>query len=383
MEHYLQQLELPYAAGIHAGGIALRAKNRRTIKTPPVPKRLKNEQAKTNHKNLELTNNNSNRYSAKATHATIKMPDAESAAVYPLLKTAAGIPPLIAGKGIHNQKLLLAALLAAMLLHLCIAGVVFHFSNSLFDTPDKPKNASVQLMPSIILYDVAGNQLASTEQAQAGAGISKAKATQAAAIQAQTSPSQATEQNKQHGLSTEQTAHSKLLPPKKQHEQAHVEKALPHKVSATQALTAQTPQQKPQPVKEHVELTSTASTQPGSKANLQNVQPYSSTTVNNSPAPPATTGSSSGMPTIEAQSGNPRPLYPAFSIERGQEGTVTVLVVINTQGKAERVKVQSSSGFPLLDKSATTAVKKWKFKAEHYQETNEVLVPVEFKLTTK
>ncbi len=59
---------------------------------------------------------------------------------------------------------------------------------------------------------------------------------------------------------------------------------------------------------------------------------------------------------------NRPPHYPRRSIELNQEGVVLLHVLVNSKGEAAEVKVKNTSGFPLLDESAVTAIRKWKFE---------------------
>ena len=58
---------------------------------------------------------------------------------------------------------------------------------------------------------------------------------------------------------------------------------------------------------------------------------------------------------------NPAPPYPPLARRLGQEGKVTLRIAIDKTGRATRVEVQRSSGFPLLDESALKTVCCWKF----------------------
>ncbi|MCC6470413.1 MAG: energy transducer TonB [Alphaproteobacteria bacterium] len=55
------------------------------------------------------------------------------------------------------------------------------------------------------------------------------------------------------------------------------------------------------------------------------------------------------------------PTYPPRSILLGQQGQVIVRAAIDPRGTPEEVVVWTSSGFPLLDKAAVDAVKRWRF----------------------
>ena len=59
---------------------------------------------------------------------------------------------------------------------------------------------------------------------------------------------------------------------------------------------------------------------------------------------------------------NPPPSYPIIARKRGYQGDVVLEVLIDKQGKVIDLKVFSSSGYSILDKTAIASVKKWLFK---------------------
>jgi protein TonB len=80
---------------------------------------------------------------------------------------------------------------------------------------------------------------------------------------------------------------------------------------------------------------------------------------------------------------NPFPPYPKMSLSNQEEGTVMLRVLVQSDGTAGDVQVKTSSGYALLDKSARTTVRGWRFNpatvdgkpvAQWYQ------VPIQFKL---
>jgi protein TonB len=80
---------------------------------------------------------------------------------------------------------------------------------------------------------------------------------------------------------------------------------------------------------------------------------------------------------------NPPPSYPIIARKRGYQGNVVLEVLINKKGKVIDLRVFSSSGHSILDKTAIASVKKWLFqpgmrgsdKIEMW-----VRVPIRFKL---
>jgi len=59
---------------------------------------------------------------------------------------------------------------------------------------------------------------------------------------------------------------------------------------------------------------------------------------------------------------NRKPDYPMSAKERGQQGRVVLRVEVSAAGTPLGVTVLSSSGYPLLDKAALTAVEHWHFR---------------------
>jgi protein TonB len=80
---------------------------------------------------------------------------------------------------------------------------------------------------------------------------------------------------------------------------------------------------------------------------------------------------------------NPAPAYPASSRRAGEQGRVLLRVLVSTNGSAETVDLEDSSGFEKLDDAAIKAVKKWRFipaKRSSEAISAYVLVPVKFSL---
>lgn len=98
------------------------------------------------------------------------------------------------------------------------------------------------------------------------------------------------------------------------------------------------------------------------------------------PAPPA--------PVVRAHEGanyskNPRPGYPARAVREGWQGEVLVRVQVQANGRAGILKVHRSSGHPLLDDAALTAIKSWSFVPAYQGErpvSGWVTVPIVFRL---
>ena len=80
---------------------------------------------------------------------------------------------------------------------------------------------------------------------------------------------------------------------------------------------------------------------------------------------------------------NPAPAYPVQARRMGEQGKVLLKVLVSQEGKAETVKVDTSSGHHKLDQAAIEAVKKWSFvpaKRSNQPISAYVLVPVNFTL---
>jgi len=58
---------------------------------------------------------------------------------------------------------------------------------------------------------------------------------------------------------------------------------------------------------------------------------------------------------------NPVPEYPLIGRKRGYQGTVTLEVLVNREGRVEDLRLSASSGYSVLDQAALTSVKTWLF----------------------
>ena len=80
---------------------------------------------------------------------------------------------------------------------------------------------------------------------------------------------------------------------------------------------------------------------------------------------------------------NPPPSYPTAARRNGEEGTVTLRVLVGTDGAPREIAVERSSGSSSLDAAALATVKTWRFSpARRGGEALEawVLVPIVFRL---
>ena len=81
---------------------------------------------------------------------------------------------------------------------------------------------------------------------------------------------------------------------------------------------------------------------------------------------------------------NSKPIYPLIARRRGEEGTVLLNVRVTATGKASRVEIKESSGFPILDTAALEGVRRWKFEPARTNSAcveSEIEVPIRFKLS--
>ena len=80
---------------------------------------------------------------------------------------------------------------------------------------------------------------------------------------------------------------------------------------------------------------------------------------------------------------NPPPQYPRVARRRGYQGTIVLEVLVNREGRVEKLRVFQSSGYSVLDNSAIRSVKGWLFEpGRRGDEKVEMWVklPVRFKL---
>lgn len=80
---------------------------------------------------------------------------------------------------------------------------------------------------------------------------------------------------------------------------------------------------------------------------------------------------------------NPPPAYPPISRRMGEQGRVILKVLVNANGEAETVDLETGSGSERLDQAAIDVVKKWHFipaKRNNQPLSAYVLVPVKFSL---
>ena len=90
-------------------------------------------------------------------------------------------------------------------------------------------------------------------------------------------------------------------------------------------------------------------------------------------------GIRSSVKPLQAQ----RPPYPRFARELGWHGTTVLRITVEPEGNVTSVTTQKSSGFPILDESATQAIKQWVFAPAQNGEfavASTVDIPIRFDL---
>ena len=80
---------------------------------------------------------------------------------------------------------------------------------------------------------------------------------------------------------------------------------------------------------------------------------------------------------------NPKPPYPPEARERGYQGEVLLKVEVLVNGRVGQIEINKSSGYEILDQSALSTVKRWRFIPAQKEETPISLwvnVPIKFQL---
>lgn len=78
------------------------------------------------------------------------------------------------------------------------------------------------------------------------------------------------------------------------------------------------------------------------------------------------------------------PRYPRLAQRRNQQGSVMLDVIVDERGNPITVDVLESSGYPVLDKAAIDAVKRWSFEPEQRNQQfvrSRVHIPVVFEIS--
>ncbi len=77
------------------------------------------------------------------------------------------------------------------------------------------------------------------------------------------------------------------------------------------------------------------------------------------------------------------PKYPNIARRKKQQGTVWLDISLDKKGKQQELYVYKSSGVPILDKAAITAVKQWQFaqfQRNYHAQQVKIRIPIEFSL---
>lgn len=80
---------------------------------------------------------------------------------------------------------------------------------------------------------------------------------------------------------------------------------------------------------------------------------------------------------------NPMPEYPDYARRRGWEGRVVLSVQVDEAGRSRAVSVKQTSGYPMLDEAALTAVRAWRFTPgmrDRAPVAAQIDVPIRFRL---
>lgn len=105
---------------------------------------------------------------------------------------------------------------------------------------------------------------------------------------------------------------------------------------------------------------------------VQHNQKTMPTHVNIAPATTAESTAASAFPVAAAAktsvsipasyaASNRKPDYPKLSQRFGEQGTTVLRVLVQSDGSAGEVQIKKSSGYELLDASARTALRSWRF----------------------
>ena len=115
---------------------------------------------------------------------------------------------------------------------------------------------------------------------------------------------------------------------------------------------------------------------------FESVAPESGLKTDTTPAPRKVATMSAAVSNV-AYLHNPPPRYPLVARRNGEQGTVTLKVLVTPDGTPASVAVEHTSGSTRLDEAATEAVRTWRFiparRGTHAVEAW-LLVPIVFRL---
>lgn len=104
------------------------------------------------------------------------------------------------------------------------------------------------------------------------------------------------------------------------------------------------------------------------------------------PSISAMAGQGADSEAVATGSRNRPPAYPLLARLRGWEGVVLLDVDVAASGQPLRVEIARSSGFPMLDAAAKTAVAKWTLrpaKRAGQEATSRLRLPIRFRLMNR
>jgi protein TonB len=115
------------------------------------------------------------------------------------------------------------------------------------------------------------------------------------------------------------------------------------------------------------------------------------TPIASAPSTSAASGGPAAAPTADADYKaaylqNPKPPYPPLAFRLRIEGKVVILTEVLPDGRAGNVRVVESSGNELLDQSALTTIRQWKFtpaRKDGVIVTQAVRIPITFSLKNR
>jgi len=146
----------------------------------------------------------------------------------------------------------------------------------------------------------------------------------------------------------------------------------PELTAAMAKVTAQLPAPPAMPPTAVIEAT------PSRSFNVGTLAARSNPDASQQPANGSTTAA-----TAPRVASNPPPAYPLRAREQGWAGSVWLQLRIGSDGGVEEVRLEQSSGYPLLDETAIEAVRNWNFEPARLAGraiATTVRVPIRFRL---
>ncbi len=126
----------------------------------------------------------------------------------------------------------------------------------------------------------------------------------------------------------------------------------------TTSTPTPTPTLTPTPVVSSAAPTTTAPTMPSPAATPAAAAPTGNQRPSTASAAPAPVV----LPSSDADYlNNPALMYPGMSRRMGEQGTAVLRVFINTEGRAEKAEIRTSSGYSRLDEAALATVQRWRY----------------------